>query len=118
VVYTARLMNKGSEAVELAHNARAQFLLPSGLTDLVWSCSGSNGGTCTANGSGAINDPVALPLGATVTYLIGGTVAVSATPTLDAVFGIAATPPLQSDDPASSVAVDSDELRLFVNGFE
>jgi len=49
---------------------------PSGLTGVTWTCSGSGGGTCTASGVNAINDTVNLPMGASVTYLLSGTVAI------------------------------------------
>ena len=33
-----------------------------------WTCVGAGGGTCTASGSGNINDTVNLPAGGSVTY--------------------------------------------------
>jgi hypothetical protein len=50
--------------------------------------------------------------------MIGGVVAAGDTPTLDAVFAITASPTLQSDDPGNNTATDSNEIRLFQDGFE
>lgn len=118
IVYTAILKNRGVEDITLAHNARAQFALPVGLDAVQWTCSGDQGATCSASGSGAIDDPISLPSGATLTYLIGGTVVASANNTLDASFGIAVSPALQSDDPLDNTDVDTDVIRLFADGFE
>ncbi|MEQ1597493.1 MAG: DUF11 domain-containing protein, partial [Casimicrobium sp.] len=54
---------------------------PASLT-CAWTCVGSGGGTCTASGSGNINDTVNLPAGGTVLYTATCGVAPTATGTL------------------------------------
>ena len=54
---------------------------PASLT-CTWTCVGAGGGTCTASGSGNINDTVNLPAGGSVTYTASCTIAASATGTL------------------------------------
>jgi uncharacterized repeat protein (TIGR01451 family) len=44
------------------------------LQDASWTCVGSGGGTCTAAGTGDIDDIVVLPAGATATYTLVATV--------------------------------------------
>jgi uncharacterized repeat protein (TIGR01451 family) len=51
-------------------NAIVADTMPSGLNAISWTCIGAGGGTCTASGSGNINDKVSLPAGASVTYTI------------------------------------------------
>lgn len=41
---------------------------PAACTSFTWTCVGAGGGTCTANGSGSINDSVNLPMGGSVSY--------------------------------------------------
>ncbi len=40
------------------------------LLNITWSCSALGGASCTANGTGNINDSVNLPAGASVTYVV------------------------------------------------
>jgi hypothetical protein len=47
---------------------------PAALTGVTWTCAGAGGGTCTPAGAATINDTVNLPVGATVTYMLSGTV--------------------------------------------
>lgn len=119
VIYSAVLKNAGPEAVSLSDGLRAQFPVPSGLSGVAWTCEGSEGGVCGNSGAGAIDDAVGLPVGASVTYMITATVDASvASGTLSAAFGYVANPALQSDLLSNNLSMDSDEVRLFRNGFE
>jgi len=42
---------------------------PAACASFTWTCSGAGGGSCTAAGSGSINDTANLPAGGSVTYL-------------------------------------------------
>jgi uncharacterized repeat protein (TIGR01451 family) len=44
------------------------------IASATWTCSSATGGTCSASGSGNINDTVNLPSGASVTYMVSATV--------------------------------------------
>jgi len=48
--------------------------LPTQITGANWNCASSGGATCTANGSGNINDTVSLPVGSSVTYTVNATI--------------------------------------------
>ncbi|WP_170113214.1 beta strand repeat-containing protein [Ahniella affigens] len=80
---------------------------PASLT-CTWTCVGAGGGTCTASGSGNINDPVNLPAGGSVTYTASCTISAGASGTLSntaTVTGAAADPNV-----ANNSATDSDTL--------
>ena len=62
--YTITAANAGPSNVT---SATVADTFPAALT-CNWTCMGSGGGTCTAMGSGNINDSVDLPNGASVTY--------------------------------------------------
>jgi uncharacterized repeat protein (TIGR01451 family) len=104
--YTIVASNAGPNA---ASGATVTDTVPLALTGASWTCAGSGGGTCTASGTGSINDTVDLPVGASVTYLLTGTVAPNPqslrnTATVD--------PPAGLTDPntADNVATDDDLL--------
>ena len=72
LTYTIVAANAGPYA---APEATVDDLVPPALIGTTWTCLGSGGGTCSANGTGSINDSVSLPGGASVTYTLTGTVA-------------------------------------------
>jgi len=65
--------------------------LPAGLTGASWTCVASAGASCTAAGSGDINDPVSIPAGANLTYTINATVDPNFIGTLTNTAGIASS---------------------------
>jgi len=71
LTYSIVSANAGPQAATGAIVADA---FPAPLT-CTWTCVGAGGGTCTAAGSGNINDPVNLPSGASVTHTATCTVA-------------------------------------------
>jgi uncharacterized repeat protein (TIGR01451 family) len=80
---------------------------PIGLT-ATWTCAGAGGGTCSAGGSGNINDTVNLPAGASVTYTASGTIDPAATGTLsNTAF---ATASVTDTNTANNSATDTDTL--------
>jgi uncharacterized repeat protein (TIGR01451 family) len=80
---------------------------PAGYTG-TWTCSGTGGGTCTASGSGSINDLANLPVGASVTYLVSGSVSAANTGNLTNTANV--TPPAGVTDPnpGDNSATDDD----------
>src|SRR6187401_1492499 len=82
---------------------------PASLT-CSWTCVGAGGGTCTASGSGNINNSVNLPSGGSVTYTASCTIAAGATGSLSNTATV--TVPVGVIDPASgnNSATDSDTL--------
>src|SRR6185295_18065037 len=66
------------------------------------------GGTCTAAGSGNINDTVNLPAGGSVTYTATCTIAASATGTLSNTATVSSS--VTDPNPANNSATDTDTL--------
>jgi len=85
---------------------------PASLT-CTWTCVGAGGGTCTAAGSGNLNDAATLPAGGSVTYTASCTISAAATGTLvnTATVSGAATDPV----PGNNSATDSDTLTPSAN---
>jgi len=104
VTYTIVAANAGPSA---ASGATVADTIPSALTAAAWTCVGSGGGTCAANGTGNINDTVDLPPGATVTYTLSGTVSASSSRLSNTA---TVTPPNAVADPnlANDTATDTD----------
>ncbi|MCU0756955.1 MAG: DUF11 domain-containing protein, partial [Xanthomonadales bacterium] len=65
VTYTIVASNAGPNPVT---GATVADTFPASITGVSWTCVGAGGGTCTASGSGNINDSVNLPVGGSVTF--------------------------------------------------
>lgn len=75
VVFTVEVSNNGPDAVIGAPFSDAPG---ASFDNITWSCQASGGASCTASGSGSINDAVDLPVGAGVTYTVNTIIADSA----------------------------------------
>ncbi|HXT20049.1 MAG TPA: DUF11 domain-containing protein, partial [Thermoanaerobaculia bacterium] len=115
VTYTIVASNAGPSDA-LGNSVTDDF--PTELT-CTWTCVGSGGGTCTASGSGDIDDPVNLPVGASVTYTASCTISPSATGSISntanvAVCGAGPVPPgcpaISDPDLTNNSATDTDSL--------
>ncbi len=71
VQYTITVTNAGPLAVT---GATVTDTFPAQLTGVTWTCSGSGGGTCAASGSGNLSQPVNIPAGGSVTFVVSATV--------------------------------------------
>ena len=115
--YTIVVRNTGPSGVA---DVRLDSTLGPEFTAASWTCTGQNGGVCAANGNGlALIEPIDLPTGASVTFVLTATVA--ATPETPVSVLVSATLPAPYTDPdlQSNVATDGPDLRgLFRNGFE
>ncbi len=78
VTYTITASNAGPSADA---SATVADTFPAVLT-CTWTCVGAGGGTCTASGSGNLNDTVNLPAGGSVTYTASCAISAAATGTL------------------------------------
>ncbi|MFA6956253.1 MAG: hypothetical protein WC538_10315, partial [Thermoanaerobaculia bacterium] len=106
--YTITASNAGPSST----TATVADTFPASLT-ATWTCVGAGGGTCTASGSGNINDSVTLPSGGSVTYTASCNIAASATGTLSNTATVtgAATDPT----PGNNSATDTDTLTPTAN---
>jgi uncharacterized repeat protein (TIGR01451 family) len=107
VTYTITATNAGPQTATAATVADN---FPAVLT-CTWTCVGSGGGTCTAAGSGDINDTVNLPGAASVIYTATCAIAPTASGTL--VNTATVTPGAGTLDlnPANNAATDTDTLQ-------
>ncbi|WP_176887019.1 IPTL-CTERM sorting domain-containing protein [Acidovorax sp. JMULE5] len=107
VTYTITASNAGPNDAPGTVVADA---LPAALTSATWTCVGAGGGTCTASGSGSINDTVNLPAGASVTYTLSAVVSASASGTLGNTATVTAAGGIVDPTPGNNSATDSDSI--------
>ena len=106
VTYTIVASNAGPSN---ATGATVADTFPASLT-CTWTCAGAGGGTCTASGSGNLNDTVNLPAGGSVTYTASCTISGAATGTLTNTATVAAPAGVTDPTPGNNSATDSDTL--------
>lgn len=70
VTYNILVQNLGPSN---ANGAAVQDTFGAFLLNVTWSCASSAGATCTANGTGNINDTVNIPNGGSLTYTVNAT---------------------------------------------
>lgn len=104
--YTLVVSNSGPSGVA---NNTVSDPLPTGITTANWTCAGSNGGTCIASGTGAINDTtVNLPVGGSVTYTLTLTIPATFAGPLTNTATVTAGPGATETNPSNNVATDTD----------
>ncbi|WP_313914488.1 proprotein convertase P-domain-containing protein [Tahibacter sp.] len=106
VTYTITASNAGPAT---ATGATVADTFPAPLT-CTWTCVGAGGGTCTAAGSGNINDAVNLPSGGSVTYTASCAISPSAAGTLTNTATVTAPASVTDPTPGNNSASDSDTL--------
>jgi uncharacterized repeat protein (TIGR01451 family) len=106
VTYTIVASNAGPSN---ATGATVADTFPASLT-CTWTCTGTVGGTCTAAGSGNINDTANLPSGGSVTYTTSCTISASATGALSNTATVTAPAGVTDPTPGNNSATDSDTL--------
>jgi hypothetical protein len=80
VTYNVTLTNDGNYAIGAGDAPTVVDSVPAPITNATWTCVGANGATCDASGTGNINTSnVTLPVNASVTYSITGTLDPTAT---------------------------------------
>ncbi|MCX7562549.1 choice-of-anchor D domain-containing protein [Xanthomonadaceae bacterium XH05] len=102
--YTITSSNTGPDPVA---GATVADTFPASLT-CTWTCVGAGGGTCTAAGSGNINDTVNLPVGGSATHTATCTISASATGTLSNTATVSSS--ITDPTPANNSATDTDTL--------
>jgi uncharacterized repeat protein (TIGR01451 family) len=107
VTYTITASNAGPSN---APGSTVADTLPAAITGATWTCVGAGGGTCTASGSGNINDAVNLPAGGSVTYTVSGAVTSGTTGTLSNTATVAAPGGVTDPTPGNNSATDTDTV--------
>ncbi|MCP4654449.1 MAG: DUF11 domain-containing protein, partial [bacterium] len=79
VTYTVVVTNHGPSNCA---GVTVKDTTPNELNGVSWSCTPAGGASCTASGSGGIQETVDMPVGSSVTFTIGGTINPGATGTL------------------------------------
>lgn len=87
-------------------------IMPPPLTGVTWTCVGAGGATCTAAGSGNINDTVNLPAGASVIYTVTATLSPGASGTLSNTATVTADGAIADTVPGNNSATDSDTIGI------
>ena len=118
--YTLVVNNAGPDA---APSTTVVDIFPAALTGITWTCSGSSGATCPANGNGNISLQVNLPSGGEVVFDVNGTVAPGTTTPLNnsitAVVAASITDPVPANNSASlETPAESLDPQIFADGFE
>ncbi|MFZ1722294.1 MAG: DUF11 domain-containing protein [Dokdonella sp.] len=106
VTYTITAGNAGPSN---ATGATVADTFPASLT-CTWTCVGAGGGTCTAAGSGNINDTVNLPSGGSTTYTASCAISAAATGSLSNTATVAAPGGVTDPTPGNNSATDTDTL--------
>lgn len=105
--YTITASNAGPDAVT---GATVADTFPADCTAVNWTCAGAGGGTCTAAGTGNINDTVNLPSGASVTYSAACTISGTAASPLVNTATVAAPAGVTDPNPGNNSATDSNTV--------
>jgi uncharacterized repeat protein (TIGR01451 family) len=118
LTYTLIVTNHGENAVP---GEAVTSTLSALLTDIAWTCAGSDGASCTPNGSGDIEDIVDLPAGSAVTYTIHATLPSGTSGEIESSAGVTAPPGYEDPNTSDNAASDIDTIiddRIFANGFD
>ena len=91
-----------------ATGATVTDAFPTTLTGVTWTCTGTAGSACPTSGSGNINTPVTVPVGASVVFTATGTVDPAATGEL--VNSAQVLPPAGHTNRTSAIATDRDPI--------
>ena len=106
VTYTITASNAGPSS---APGSTVADTFPASLT-CTWTCTGAGGGTCTASGSGNINDAINLPAGGSTTYTASCTISAAASGTLSNTATVTAPGGVTDPTPGNNSATDTDTL--------
>jgi len=108
LTYTIAVHNAGPDA---ANGVTVTDTLPAALSGASWTCTGTGGASCPANGSGSIaTSAVNLPANATATFTLTATVAAGTSGSLSNTATVSAPAGLSDPNPANDSDTDTDAL--------
>jgi uncharacterized repeat protein (TIGR01451 family) len=103
LTYTITVINNGPSNVA---GAVVSDNFSSPITGATWTCTSSGGASCTANGTGSINQTVDLPVSSNVTYTVNVTISAGASGNLTNTATISS--PVGDPVPGNNSATDAD----------
>jgi uncharacterized repeat protein (TIGR01451 family) len=118
VTYTIHVTNPGPDAIT---GATVTDVFSADLNGVAWACFGTDGGVCSVDGVGDIDDTVDLPVGGYVTYIATGVLDAGATGPYLFNTATVTLPPGSFDlDSGNNTATDRDIVGdpLFYDDFE
>jgi uncharacterized repeat protein (TIGR01451 family) len=107
ITYTITASNAGPSN---APGTTVADTFPAACTSVSWTCAGAGGGTCTANGSGNINDTVNLPSGGSVAFSATCAISTSATGTLSNTATVVVAGGITDPAPGNNSATDTSTI--------
>ena len=107
VQYTIVVSNGGPSTIA---GARVTDTVPAALTGASWTCVASSGSSCSASGSGNIDESVTVAPGGTTTFTLVATVSSSATGSLVNRADVALPDGATDPTPGNNTATDTDTL--------
>ena len=108
VVYTIVVSNAGPNAV--TGGTVTDTFDTSRLNTITWTCAPAGGASCTAGGSGNINDTVNMPVGSTLTYTVNANVNGGAAGNLVNTASVDVPAGTYDPDTSNNSATDTDTL--------
>jgi len=106
--YTVTASNAGPDGI-IGGTVADTF--PGALT-CTWTCVSAGGATCTASGSGNINDAVSIPSGGSTTYTASCAISAAAVGTLSNTATVAPPSGVADPTPANNSATDADTISV------
>ncbi|HQW80977.1 MAG TPA: hypothetical protein PLQ74_03825 [Pseudomonadota bacterium] len=107
--YSITASNAGPSAV---NGATVADTFPAACTSVNWTCTGAGAATCTANGSGNINDTVNLPSGGSVTYSATCAISPGASGSLSNTATVTGIGSVTEVDGTNNTATDTDTIAV------
>jgi uncharacterized repeat protein (TIGR01451 family) len=101
-----------------AVGALVRDMLPANLVDASWSCSAPPGASCTASGSGNIEDMITLPSGSMLTYLLSATVVASPETPVDNTVVVEVPSGTLDANSGNNSDTDIDTVGIFADGYD
>ncbi len=108
IAYTVVVANHGVATVS---GAAVSGTLPSAVSGATWSCSASSGSGCAASGAGSLADTVSLAAGGTATYLVNGTLKLTALGAVSFTVSVGVPSGLAESTTADNTATDVTDVQ-------
>ena len=92
------------------NGATVSDVFPVQIASVTWTCVGAGGATCSAGGSGSINDTVDLPVGSWATYTVDIVIAAGASGDMTNTASVSLPAGFTDSVPGNNTAIDTDQF--------